>query len=68
MIWVGVGLNVLASLLHAYEQNNNNISAKLLEDINLIKNNKYVDEGIIVNTDNKHNDNSNNSSSSPADN
>jgi hypothetical protein len=51
LIWVGVGLNILASLIHAYEQQNSNVSAKLLGDIQLIKSGKYVDEGIIVNNE-----------------
>lgn len=49
-IWIGVGLNVLASLINAFEQTNNNISKKLLQDIQSIKDGKYVDEGIIVET------------------
>lgn len=47
-IWIGVGLNVLASLINAFEQTNNNISKKLLQDIQSIKDGKYVDEGIVV--------------------
>jgi hypothetical protein len=47
-IWIGVGLNVLASLINAFEQTNNNISKKLLQDIQSIKDGKYVDEGIAV--------------------
>jgi hypothetical protein len=47
-IWIGVGLNVLASLINAFEQTNNNISKKLLQDIQSIKDGKYVDEGIVI--------------------
>lgn len=47
-IWIGVGLNVLASLINAFEQTNNNISKKLLQDIQSIKDGNYVDEGIVV--------------------
>lgn len=47
-IWIGVGLNVLASLINAFERTNNNISKKLLQDIQSIKDGKYVDEGIMV--------------------
>lgn len=46
-IWLGVGLNVLASLINAIEQTNNNISKKLMTDIQLIKDGKYVDDGIV---------------------
>lgn len=51
LIWIGVGLNVLASLINIFEQTNNSISLKLLKDIIAIKDDKYVDEGIIVETD-----------------
>jgi hypothetical protein len=47
-IWIGVGLNVLASLINAFEQTNNNISKKLLQDIQSIKDGNYVDEGLVV--------------------
>ena len=47
-IWIGVGLNVLASLINAIERTNNNISKKILADIRSIKDGKYVDEGIMV--------------------
>jgi hypothetical protein len=47
-IWIGVGLNVLASLINAFEQTNNNISKKLLQDIQSIKDGNYVDEGLAV--------------------
>jgi hypothetical protein len=46
-IWLGVALNVLASLINAIEQTNNNISKKLMTDIQLIKDGKYVDDGIV---------------------
>ena len=42
------GLNGLAALIHIYEQTNNKISAKLLEDIKAIKAGTYIDEGIAV--------------------
>jgi hypothetical protein len=50
-IWLGVGLNIFASLIHVYEQTNNNISSKLLKDIQLIKNNNYTDEGALIDLD-----------------
>jgi len=47
LIWVGIGLNVLASLVNVLEKTNNNISEQLLQDIIKIKNKMYVDEGSI---------------------
>ena len=48
LIWVGVGLNITASLLNVYEKTNANLSKKLLETINEIKKGTYVDEGVVV--------------------
>jgi hypothetical protein len=48
LIWVGVGLNILASLINVFEQTNNSISKKLMKDINAIKSGNYVDEGYTV--------------------
>ena len=48
LVWVGIGLNFLASLVNIFEQTNNTISSKLLKEIQKIKDGKYVDEGIIV--------------------
>ena len=48
LIWVGVGLNVVASLINCLEQVNNSMSNKLMKDIDMIKNDTYVDEGILV--------------------
>ncbi len=55
LIWVGVGMNVSASLIHSIEQINNSMSEKLLKDILAIKENKYVDEGILIETDKNKN-------------
>lgn len=44
LIWVGVGLNIGASLLNVFEKTNNNISKHLLKDIQSIRDNTYVDE------------------------
>jgi hypothetical protein len=59
LVWVGIGLNIFATLINIYEKTNNSISAKLLNDIKLIKSNHYVDEGFIVETDTNSNTNSN---------
>ena len=57
LIWSGIGVNILASLIHSYEQINNNVSIKLLKNIENIKKNTYVDEDVLVdlNEDNKQN-------------
>ena len=52
LIWIGVGLNISASLIHIIEKTNNSISSKLLKDIQAIKDDKYIDEGLIVDIDN----------------
>jgi hypothetical protein len=48
LIWSGIGVNILASLIHSYEQINNNISIKLLKNIENIKRNTYIDEDIMI--------------------
>ena len=55
LVWVGIGLNIFATLINVYEKTNNSISAKLLSDIKLIKDNHYVDEGVLIETDSQHN-------------
>ncbi len=59
LIWVGVGLSVAASFIHVIEQTNNNISKKIMKNIEAIKDNTYVDEGLMVddNKDKKSNNN-----------
>ena len=47
LIWVGVGFNLLASLLNVFEKTNSTISKALLKDIEAIKQGTYVDEGTI---------------------
>jgi hypothetical protein len=53
-IWLGIGLNLLASLINIFEQTNNNISKKLMKDIQLIKDGKYLDDGIVVEIEEKN--------------
>ncbi len=48
LIWTGIGVNILASLIHSYEQINNNISIKLLKNIENIRKNTYVDEDVLI--------------------
>ena len=47
IIWVGVGLNILASIINAFEKTNSSISKGLLKDINAIRDGTYVDESNI---------------------
>ena len=49
LVWIGVGLNILATLITVFEQTNNNMSKKLLQNIEAIKSGKYIDEDTIVN-------------------
>jgi len=44
LIWVGVGLNCVATLIHIFEKTNISILKKYMNDIELIKSGKYVDE------------------------
>ena len=60
MVWIGVGLNLFASLIHIYEKTNNALLKKLMNDINLIKEGHYVDEGQLVDTVSEKNDTSSN--------
>lgn len=48
LVWVGVGFNILASLINVFEKTNNGISKHLLKDINAIKDGTYIDEGTVV--------------------
>ena len=63
LIWIGVSLNFLATLIHVFEQTNNSFLKKLMIDIKSIKDNNYIDEGELVETENNKNitTNSNNS-------
>ncbi len=58
LIWGGIGVNILASLIHSYEQINNNISIKLLKNIENIKKNNYIDEDVLIDlSENENNKN-----------
>jgi hypothetical protein len=50
LVWVGVGLNIMASLLNVVEKTNNSISKHLLKDIQTIKDGTYVDQGEVIDT------------------
>jgi hypothetical protein len=51
LVWVGAGLNLVATLIIVFEKTNDNISKKLLKDIYAIKNGTYVDEGMVIEVD-----------------
>ena len=47
LVWVGVGMNILASLINVFEKMNASMSKRVLKDITAIKNGSYVDEGMM---------------------
>ena len=47
-VWLGIGLNVLASLITVFEKTNKSISKTIDKDIQSIKDGTYVDEGDIT--------------------
>lgn len=51
LIWVGIGLNLVASLINTFEHQNNSMSKRLLKDIMAIKNNTYIGPSEIVEPD-----------------
>ena len=51
IVWAGIGLNSVASLIHIYEQTNNSISKHMMESIAKIRNGTYVDEDILIDTE-----------------
>lgn len=46
-IWVGVGLNIMATIINAFEKTNSAVSKGLLKDINAIRDGTYVDESSV---------------------
>lgn len=51
VLWIGIGLNALATLISVYEKINQSISDKMLESIKSIKAGEYLDEPNQINTD-----------------
>jgi hypothetical protein len=47
-IWLGIGLNLIASLIHVYEKINTSLSEQILKDIEQIRNGSYIDDGIRI--------------------
>ena len=52
LLWIGIGLNALASLVSIYEKTNQTIADKMLENIKHIKAGEYIDESNQINIDN----------------
>jgi len=63
LVWIGVGMNILASLINVFEKTNDTMSKRILKDIQAIKTGTYVDEGTIIDIDTKSNDKEKNSPS-----
>jgi hypothetical protein len=60
LVWIGVGMNILASLINVFEKTNDSMSKRILKDIQSIKTGTYVDEGSIIDVDVKNHDNKSN--------
>jgi hypothetical protein len=57
LIWLGIGLNILASLLNVFEKTNNSMLNKLAIDIQTIKDGTFIMETpLIDDDDNKKSD------------
>ena len=52
-LWVGIGLNFIATLINIYEKMNSSILKKLIIDIKLIKDDNYLDETDLIIDDQK---------------
>jgi hypothetical protein len=50
-IWLGVALNILASLLNVFEKNNNYMMKKIAKDVEAIKEGSFIIETPLINTD-----------------
>jgi hypothetical protein len=59
LIWTGISLNMCASIIQIYEKINDNQLKILLNDIENIKNNKYTDEGALIDIDKNKNTSNN---------
>ena len=51
VLWIGITLNSVASLISIYEKINQTVSDKLLENIKSIKAGEYLDESNQINAD-----------------
>jgi hypothetical protein len=57
LVWIGVGMNIVASLINIFERTNDSISKRMFKNIQAIKNGTYIDEGMMVDVDSKSGDN-----------
>ena len=48
LTWVGIGLNMMSTLMIVFEKINVSISTRILKDIQNIKDGTYVDEGVAM--------------------
>lgn len=48
IVWIGISLNLLASLINIYEKTNNNLIKKLTSDIHSIKIGEYESESQMI--------------------
>ena len=55
MVWLGVILNSLATLIHVYEHSNNKILEHMMQNIKKIKNGTYLDESPLIDDDGEFN-------------
>jgi hypothetical protein len=71
MIWIGISLNIVSSLISSFEKMNKTMSTKLLNDIYKIKTDTYIDETELVdsfheNSSSSSKSNNNNQKVNPA--
>lgn len=57
LIWTGIALNMISTILSSFEQMNKSMSKKMLRDIMNIKNGNYIDEGDLGELSHKNSDN-----------
>jgi hypothetical protein len=48
LIWAGVSLNMVATLINLYEKTNNSLSKKMLANIQAIREGNYLDETVLI--------------------
>lgn len=47
LVWVGVGLNITATLINVFEKTNSSLSKSIMKDIQAIKDGTFVDESAV---------------------
>jgi hypothetical protein len=58
LLWIGVSLNVLATIIQTYEKINDAQMKRLMRDIQAIKNDNYIDECAFIDVEKNINANS----------